>query len=73
MCFLTMSVRQRAEHRIPKLRAMLESETSLRLKPVLWGKMDSVASGSRRRCGDVSLSSAKAMVAIAMCWSGRRR
>jgi hypothetical protein len=35
-----MSVRQRAEHRIPKLRAMLESETSLRLKPVLWGTME---------------------------------
>jgi hypothetical protein len=29
----TMSVRQRAEHRIPKLRAMLESEVPLRLKP----------------------------------------
>jgi hypothetical protein len=36
----TLSVRQRAEHRIPKLRAMLESETSLRLKPHLWGKME---------------------------------
>jgi hypothetical protein len=36
----TMSVRQRAEHRIPKLRAMLESKESLRLKPVLWGKME---------------------------------
>jgi hypothetical protein len=36
----TMSVRQRAEHRIPKLRAMLESETALRLKPsTLWSKM----------------------------------
>ena len=35
-----MSVRQRAELRIPKLRAMLESETSLRLKPVLWGKLE---------------------------------
>jgi hypothetical protein len=36
----TLSVRQRAEHRIPKLRAMLESKESLRLKPVLWGKME---------------------------------
>jgi hypothetical protein len=36
----TLSVRQRAEHRIPKLRAMLESKESLRLKPVLWGTME---------------------------------
>jgi hypothetical protein len=35
-----MAVRQRAEHRIPKLRAMLESDVSLRLKPHLWGKME---------------------------------
>ena len=35
-----MSVRQRAEHRIPKLRAMLESPESLRLKPHLWGTME---------------------------------
>ena len=35
-----MSVRQRAEHRIPKLRAMLETTTSLRLKPVLRGTME---------------------------------
>jgi hypothetical protein len=35
-----MSVRQRAEHRIPKLRAKLESVESLRLKPHLWGKME---------------------------------
>ena len=35
-----MSVKQRAERRIPQLRAMLESPTSLRLKPVLWGKME---------------------------------
>ena len=35
-----MSPLQRAERRILKLRAMLESETSLRLKPVLWGKME---------------------------------
>jgi hypothetical protein len=36
----TMSVRQRAEHRIPKLRAMLESTESLRLKSHLWGTME---------------------------------
>jgi hypothetical protein len=36
----TLSVRQRAERRIPKLRAMLESKESLRLKPVLWGTME---------------------------------
>jgi hypothetical protein len=36
----TMSVKQRAEHRIPKLRAMLESKESLRLKPHLWGTME---------------------------------
>jgi hypothetical protein len=36
----TMSIRQRAEHRIPKLREKLESAVSLRLKPVLWGKME---------------------------------
>ena len=36
----SLSVRQRAELRIPKLKAMLESKTSLRLKPVLWGKME---------------------------------
>jgi hypothetical protein len=35
-----MKPRRRAEHRIPKLRAMLESEQSLRLKPVLWGTME---------------------------------
>jgi hypothetical protein len=36
----TMSVKQRAEHRIPQLRAMLETTTSLRLKPVLRGTME---------------------------------
>lgn len=36
----TLSVRQRAERRIPKLRAMLESKESLRLKPGLWGTME---------------------------------
>ena len=35
-----MGVRQRAERRIPKLKAMLESETSLRLKPHLYGKLE---------------------------------
>jgi hypothetical protein len=35
-----ISVKKRAEMRIPKLRAMLESEVSLRLKPVLWGKLE---------------------------------
>jgi ribosomal protein L37AE/L43A len=35
-----MSVRQRAERRISKLKAMLESERSLRLKPHLWGKLE---------------------------------
>jgi hypothetical protein len=36
-----MSVRRRAEMRIPKLCAMLESEESLRLKPsTLWGVME---------------------------------
>lgn len=35
-----MSVRQRAEHRIPKLRAMLQREQSLRLKPHLFGTME---------------------------------
>jgi hypothetical protein len=37
----SMSVKQRAERRIPRLRAMLESPTSLRLKPsTLWGRME---------------------------------
>ena len=36
----TLSVRQRAERRIVKLRAMLESKESLRLKQVLWGTME---------------------------------
>ena len=35
-----MSVRRRAELRIPKLRAKLDSAESLRLKPHLWGKME---------------------------------
>jgi hypothetical protein len=36
----SMSVKQRAERQIVKLRAMLKSEASLRLKPVLWGTME---------------------------------
>jgi hypothetical protein len=36
----TRGLRGRAELRIPKLRAMLESEQSLRLKPHLWGTME---------------------------------
>jgi hypothetical protein len=35
-----MDPKQRAEHRIPKLRAMLQSEKSLRLKPVLRRKLE---------------------------------
>lgn len=35
-----MSSRRCAEYRIPKLRAMLESTESLRLKPHLWGTME---------------------------------
>ena len=33
-------VRGRAELRIPRLKAMLEASTPLRLKPVLWGTME---------------------------------
>jgi hypothetical protein len=36
----TKGLRGRAEHRIPRLRAQLETDVSLRLKPVLWGKME---------------------------------
>ena len=53
----TMSVRQRAEHRIPKLRAMLESKESLRLKPVLWGTME------RRKRHEAALARAKFVIA----------
>jgi hypothetical protein len=35
-----ISVRKRAELRIPKLKGMLESEVSLRLKPHLYGKLE---------------------------------
>jgi hypothetical protein len=52
----TMSVRQRAEHRIPKLRAMLESKESLRLKPVLWGTME------RRKRHEAALARAEFIV-----------
>jgi hypothetical protein len=36
----SMSVKQRAERQVVKLRAMLESTESLRLKPHLWGKLE---------------------------------
>jgi hypothetical protein len=51
-----MSVRQRAEHRIPKLRAMLQSEQSLRLKPHLFGTME------RRKRLEVALRRAELFV-----------
>lgn len=35
-----MGLRQRAEHRAPKLRVMLQSEQSLRIKPCQWGRME---------------------------------
>ena len=35
-----MGLRQRAEHRIPTLKALLQSEQSLRVKPHLWGTME---------------------------------
>jgi hypothetical protein len=54
-----MSVRQRAEMRIPKLKAMLLSETSLRLKPVLWGKME------RRKRHEATLARCEHIVAKA--------
>jgi hypothetical protein len=56
---LGMSVTQRAEHRIPKLKAMLLSETSLRLKPVLWGKME------RRKRHEAALARCEYIVAKA--------
>ena len=55
-----MSVRQRAEVRIPKLKAMLESKESLRLKPsTLWGKME------RRKRLEAALREAEFRVAQA--------
>ena len=53
----TMSVSQRAEQRISKLRAQLESPTSLRLKPGLWGKME------RRKRLEAALKRAEYIVA----------
>jgi hypothetical protein len=48
----TMSARQRAQDRIVKLRAKLETGQLLRLKPVLWGKMErrSRHEAALRRC-----------------------
>jgi hypothetical protein len=60
-----MSVRQRAEHRIPKLRAMLESEAPLRLKPVLWGKME------RRKRLEAALRRCEFIVAHGQLWEAR--
>jgi hypothetical protein len=62
-----MSVRQRAEHRIPKLKAMLLSETSLRLKPHLWGKME------RRKRHEAALSRCEYIVAKARFKRRNRR
>jgi hypothetical protein len=53
----TMSVRQRAEHRIPKLHAMIERTEPARLKPVLWGKME------RRKRLQAALARAEFVVA----------
>ena len=44
------SVRQRAEHRIPKLRAMLESPCIVAAQAACCGAGWSGSSGSRRRC-----------------------
>jgi hypothetical protein len=48
-----------AEMRIPKLKAKLESETSLRLKPVLWGTME------RRKRYEAALARCEHIVAKA--------
>jgi hypothetical protein len=53
------SLRQRAQMRIPKLKAKLESETSLRLKPVLWGRME------RRKRFEAALARCEYIVAQA--------
>jgi len=58
-CDIGMSPRRRAEMRIPKLKAMLESERSLRLKPVLWGTME------RRKRHEAALARAEFIVAKA--------
>jgi hypothetical protein len=50
------SVKRRAEMRIPKLKAMLESEVSLRLKPRLWGTME------RRKRHEAALQRAEYIV-----------
>jgi hypothetical protein len=42
-----LRLKERAEQRIPKLRAKLESKASLRLKPVLWGTMERRAALAR--------------------------
>jgi hypothetical protein len=51
--------RQRAELRIPKLKAKLESETSLRAKPGLWGTM------ARRKRHEAALARCEHIVAHA--------
>jgi hypothetical protein len=56
----TLSVRQRAEHRIPKLKAVLERDKPLRLKPsTLWGTME------RRKRYEAALREAEFRVARA--------
>jgi hypothetical protein len=54
------SPRRRAEMRIPKLRAKLESETSLRLKPHLWGTME------KRKRHEAALARCESIVARAL-------
>jgi hypothetical protein len=52
-----MGVRQRAEHRIPKLRAMLDSPVPLRLRPhLLWSKIE------RRKRLEAALRKAELLV-----------
>jgi hypothetical protein len=51
-----MSRKQRAERRAFKLQAMLESKTSLRLKPVLWGTME------RRKRHEAALARAEFVI-----------
>jgi hypothetical protein len=53
------SLRRRAEMRIPKLKAMLESEAPLRLKPHLWGKLE------RRKRHEATLARCEHIVAKA--------
>jgi hypothetical protein len=54
-----LSPRRRAEISITKLRAMLESKTSLRLKPHLWGKLE------RRKRHEATLARCEHIVAKA--------